>query len=165
MKASIALVLVLVSVVLAASRSKRAAYDLPDGAELLIGSVRTSFLCSTDGYYADVDNNCQIFHVCHTTVDPDGQAQMQQWSFLCGNQTVFDQFSFSCTFPEDAVPCGSSGDFFYLNANLGAGPNVFFHNEQDVARASAVTPGRAAQAIYRPQISQPRPQPPRPFRG
>ncbi|GBO32398.1 hypothetical protein AVEN_6758-1 [Araneus ventricosus] len=34
---------------------------------------------------------------------------------------------------------GSSGDFFYLNANLHAGPNVFFHNEQDVEGSSCYT--------------------------
>lgn len=64
------------------------------------------------------------------------------------------------------MPCGSARDFWYLNANLGAGPNVPFHNEQDVARASAVTPGRAASA-FRPPPAQPRPpaggRPP--FRG
>ncbi|PRD27809.1 UNVERIFIED_CONTAM: hypothetical protein NCL1_34318 [Trichonephila clavipes] len=166
MKLSIALIFVSgLALSMAASRAKRAAYDLPDGAELLVGPVRTSFVCSNDGYYADIENNCQIFHVCHTVVSPDGTSDMLQWSFLCGNQTIFNQFSFTCSYPEDAVPCGSARDFFYLNANLGAGPNVPFHNEQDVARAAAVTPGRAAQPIYVPPAGgAPRP-PQRPFRG
>ncbi|GFU29278.1 chitin-binding type-2 domain-containing protein [Nephila pilipes] len=138
------------SLSLSASRSKRAAYELPDGAELIVGAVRTTFVCNNDGYYADMDNNCQIFHICQTASHADGTSEMLQWSFFCGNQTVFNQFSFTCSSPEDAVPCGSSGDFFYLNANLGAGPNVPFHNEQDVARAAAITPGRAAQPIYVP---------------
>ncbi|GFU29277.1 chitin-binding type-2 domain-containing protein [Nephila pilipes] len=149
----------------AASRSKRAAYDLPDGAELLVGAVRTSFVCNNEGYYADIDNNCQIFHVCHTVTHADGKSDMLQWSFLCGNQTIFNQFSFTCTSPEDAVPCGSASDFFYLNGNIHAGPNVFFHNEQDVARAAAVTPGRSSQPVYVPPAGgAPRP-PQRPFRG
>ncbi|KAG8201515.1 hypothetical protein JTE90_011190 [Oedothorax gibbosus] len=147
----------------AASRSKRAAYDLPDGADLIIGGIRTTFYCQNDGYYADIDNNCQIFHVCHSVVHADGTPEMLQWSFMCGNQTVFNQFSFTCTYPEDAVPCGNARDFFYLNANIGAGPNVPFHNEGDVQRAAAVTPGRSAQPVYRPVVA--RPQPPRPFRG
>lgn len=166
MRISICLVLTGLTLVLAASRSKRAAYDLPDGADLIIGAVRTTFVCSSDGYYADQDNNCQIFHVCHTAINPDGTSEMLQWSFMCGNQTVFNQFSFTCAYPEDAVPCASARDFFYLNANLGAGPNVPFHNDQDVARAAAVTPGRAAQA-FRPAPA-PQPRPPaggRPFRG
>ncbi|GFX04450.1 chitin-binding type-2 domain-containing protein [Trichonephila clavipes] len=146
---------------LAASRSKRAAYELPDGAELIVGAVRTTFVCNNDGYYADMDNNCQIFHVCQTATHADGTSEMLQWSFFCGNQTVFNQFSFTCSSPEDAIPCGSSGDFFYLNANIGAGPNVPFLNEQDVARAAAITPGRAAQPVYVPPAGGARP----PFRG
>ncbi|GIY12241.1 hypothetical protein CDAR_225711 [Caerostris darwini] len=146
---------------LAASRSKRAAYELPDGAELLVGAVKTSFACANDGYYADIDNNCQIFHVCQTVVKPDGNAEMLQWSFLCGNQTVFNQFSFTCSSYEDAIPCAAARDFFYLNANIGAGPNVPFHNEQDVARAAAVTPGRPAQPFAPSGGGQPRP----PIRG
>ncbi|CAL1290734.1 unnamed protein product [Larinioides sclopetarius] len=159
MKFSIALIFLSgLSLTLAASRSKRAAYELPDSAELIVGAIRTSFICSNDGYYADVDNNCQIFHVCHTVVNMDGSSEMLQWSFFCGNQTVFNQFSFTCSYPEDAVPCGSARDFYYLNANLGAGPNVPFHNEQDVARAAAVTPGRSSQPVYvAPAVSQPRP--------
>ncbi|XP_055934222.1 uncharacterized protein LOC129963724 [Argiope bruennichi] len=154
MKLAIALVFLSgVVLTLAASRSKRAAYELPDGAELIVGTVRTSFACSNDGYYADIENNCQIFHVCHTAVHADGKTEMQQWSFLCGNQTVFNQFSFSCSSYEDAIPCGSSGDFFYLNANLNAGPDVPFHKEDDVARANAVTPGRPAQG--QPPVSRP----------
>ncbi|CAL1290732.1 unnamed protein product [Larinioides sclopetarius] len=164
MKLSITLiVLSTLALSLAVSRSKRAAYDLPDGAELIVGAVRTTFVCSNEGYYADIDNNCQIFHVCHTAVHADGTAEMQQWSFMCGNQTVFNQFSFTCSSYEDAVPCGSSGDFFYLNANLYAGPNVDFHNEQDVARAAAVTPGRPAQG--QPPVARPPAGGRPPFRG
>ncbi|KAF8782761.1 uncharacterized protein LOC129963699 [Argiope bruennichi] len=164
MKLSIALVfLSTLALSLAASRSKRAAYELPDGAELIVGAVRTTFVCSNEGYYADIDNNCQIFHVCHTAVHADGTSEMLQWSFMCGNQTVFNQFSFTCSSYEDAVPCGSSGDFFYLNNNLHAGPNVFFHNEQDVARAAAVTPGRPAQG--QPPVVRPPTGGRPPFRG
>ncbi|CAL1290727.1 unnamed protein product [Larinioides sclopetarius] len=154
MKLSIAIVFLSgLTLSLAASRSKRAAYELPDGAELIVGSVKTSFVCSNEGYYADIDNNCQIFHVCHTAVNADGTSEMQQWSFLCGNQTVFNQFSFTCGSYEDAVPCASSGDFFYLNGNLNSGPDVLFHREDDVARANAVTPGRPAQG--QPPVARP----------
>ncbi|KAF8782756.1 hypothetical protein HNY73_013001 [Argiope bruennichi] len=89
---------------------------------------------------------------------------MQQWSFMCGNQTVFNQFSFTCSNYDEAVPCGSSGEFFYLNGNLRAGPGVFFHNEQDVAKAASLIPGRSAQPNLPPVAPPPvgvRP----PFRG
>ncbi|CAL1290728.1 unnamed protein product, partial [Larinioides sclopetarius] len=73
MKLSIALIFLSgLTLSLAVSRSKRAAYELPDGADLIVGSVRTSFICSNEGYYADIQNNCQIFHVCHTAYHTDG---------------------------------------------------------------------------------------------
>ncbi|GIY12240.1 chitin-binding type-2 domain-containing protein [Caerostris darwini] len=143
MKVSFALILLSgLAFASAGSRSKRAAYDLPDGAELIVGDVRTTFVCSDNGYYADMDNNCQIFHVCHEVVHNNGAAEMFHWSFLCGNQTVFNQLSFTCASPEHSVPCPSSSDFYYLNANLRAGPDVNLHDEQDVDRAAAVIPGR-----------------------
>ena len=43
------------------------------------------------GYYADVANDCQIFHICYPVQYPDGQEEMFKWSFICPNQTVFDQ--------------------------------------------------------------------------
>ena len=43
------------------------------------------------GYYADVANECQIFHICYPVQYPDGQEEMLKWSFICPEQTVFDQ--------------------------------------------------------------------------
>ena len=43
------------------------------------------------GYYADVDNDCQIFHVCLPVVFADGKNQTFKWSFICPEETVFDQ--------------------------------------------------------------------------
>lgn len=71
-------------------QARRAAFDLPDGADLLVGSVRTNFACPQNsvGFFADTENDCKIFHVCNTVVEEDGTAATQQYSFLCGNQTV-----------------------------------------------------------------------------
>ena len=49
------------------------------------------------GYYADVANDCQLFHV--PVAYPDGQEEMLKLSFdhvifICPNQTIFDQVSF-----------------------------------------------------------------------
>ncbi|XP_067130855.1 uncharacterized protein [Centruroides vittatus] len=52
------LLLLLIAVSLALTtklRRKRQAYELPDGAHLLIGSIRTNFFCDKDGYFADVE--------------------------------------------------------------------------------------------------------------
>uniref|UniRef100_A0A4V2H8N0 U92-Liphistoxin-Lth1a_1 n=1 Tax=Liphistius thaleban TaxID=1905330 RepID=A0A4V2H8N0_9ARAC len=118
-------------------REKRAAYTLPDGAELLVGRVHSTFNCFNNGYYADVDNNCQIFHICYSVANPDGTINNQQWSFVCGNQTVFNQLTFTCTHPEDSVPCIHAQDFYYLNSHLeAADPEVHFLNDQDIQRAA-----------------------------
>ncbi|XP_070385689.1 U-scoloptoxin(01)-Cw1a-like isoform X1 [Dermacentor albipictus] len=138
----------LVAVAVALPRSKRAAYELPDGVEFLVGSVKTSFTCpAKNGYYADVDNACQIFHVCNVVPKDDGSTEVQQYSFLCGNQTVFNQFSLTCSLPEDAVPCGSSADFFYLNDRIGQ-EKVNLHDDADLQRAVQVIP-RYQQAPFK----------------
>ena len=141
-------VLLIVAAVSAKSRNKREAFDLPDGADLLVGSVKTNFACPQNavGYFADTDNNCQIFHVCNTIVEEDGTVETQQYSFLCGNQTVFNQLSFTCAMPEDAVPCSEAPSFFYLNDNLRLGdPKVAFLDDQDVQRAAPLIPNYAGR--------------------
>lgn len=148
MKAVILCILFTIISVNAKSRSKREAFDLPDGADLLVGSVRTSFSCpqNSEGYYADIENNCQIFHVCHTVVAEDGSSETQQYSFLCGNQTVFNQLTFTCAMPEDSVPCPEASSFFYLNDNLRLGdPKVPFLDDQDIQRAAPLIQSLAAR--------------------
>ncbi|XP_050049801.2 uncharacterized protein [Dermacentor andersoni] len=148
MKYVIVAAIALFAVAVALPRSKRAAYELPDGVEFIVGSVKTSFTCpAKNGYFADVDNNCQIFHVCNVVPKDDGSTEVQQYSFFCGNQTVFNQFSLTCAFPEDAVPCRSSPDFFYLNDKIGQ-EKVFFHDDSDVARAIPLIP-RYQQAAFK----------------
>ncbi|UYV73659.1 hypothetical protein LAZ67_11000250 [Cordylochernes scorpioides] len=112
---------------------RQTAYVLPDGAELVVGSIKTSFSCQglRYGYYADVDNNCQIFHVCSET---HGAAEVRQWSFFCGNLTIFNQLTLTCTYPEDAVPCSSAPEFYSLNDNIGVEDSKFLRDE-DVERA------------------------------
>lgn len=118
-------------------RAKRAAYDLPDGSDLLIGPVKTSFNCFNNGYYADVDNNCQIFHVCHSVEKEDGSQESQQWSFMCGNQTLFNQLTLTCAMPEDAIPCSDAPSFYNINDRVNAGdPNLYFLMDEDIQRAA-----------------------------
>lgn len=57
--------------------------------------------------------------------------QVQHYTFFCGNETIFDQLSLSCSYPEDSIPCESSPDFFYLNNNFGSdGPSI---TDEDLA--------------------------------
>lgn len=127
-------------------RSKRAAYELPDGSELIVGSYQTSFSCAglRYGYYADTDNECKIFHICHPVVLADGSEQMYHWSFFCGNQTVFNQLTLTCSFPEEAVPCQNARDFFYVNDNIGV-EDAPFLTDDDVSRGQSLYPGYGAR--------------------
>ncbi|KAI9565895.1 hypothetical protein GHT06_009693 [Daphnia sinensis] len=79
----------------------------------------TSFKCTgqKDGYYADVETRCQVFHVCTNIPDADPIKS----SFLCPNGTVFNQEVFVCQWWPD-VNCASSPQFFELNRNIGVVP-------------------------------------------
>ncbi|XP_042897496.1 uncharacterized protein [Parasteatoda tepidariorum] len=148
----------LFSTILAApKRAKREAYSLPDGADILVGAIKTSFSCFNDGYYADVDNNCQIFHVCHSTPNEDGSQNTQQWSFLCGNQTLFNQLTLTCADPEDAVPCPEAPSFYNINDRINAGdPQLYFLNDDDIQRAEPLL-YRNRGGEYN-QVNRPAPQ-------
>lgn len=141
MKFAVAVALIVAAAVTARPRSKREAYDLPDGAELIVGNIKTTFECpAKNGYFADVDNECLIFHVCNVVTHADGKTEIQQFSFFCGNQTMFNQLSLTCAFPEDAVPCQNAPDFFYVNDNIGI-PDAPFLTDADVEKASALIAG------------------------
>ncbi|XP_037284176.2 uncharacterized protein LOC119176940 [Rhipicephalus microplus] len=143
------LIIVLLSVASAhpGVRRRREAYLLPDGAELLLGSVKTTFKCPGDGYYADMDNDCKVFHICHDVLRSGGAAghEMQHFSFLCGNQTMFNQLSLTCAYEEDSVPCQNAKDFYYLNANIGD-PTAEFLSDNDIQRAVPLVPTFRANA-------------------
>ncbi|XP_077553797.1 uncharacterized protein LOC144168726 [Haemaphysalis longicornis] len=138
MKFAVALAIVIAVVSSDRPRAKREAYDLPDGAELVVGSIKTTFQCpEKNGYFADVDNNCLIFHVCNVVTHADGHTEVQQFSFFCGNQTMFNQLSLTCAFPEEAVPCQNAPDFYYVNDNIGI-PDALFLTDADVEKAAAL---------------------------
>merc|ERR1719219_2615205 len=72
-----------------------------------------SFSCDgrSYGYYADPSTNCQVFHICLG----DGGIK---WSFLCPNQTIFNQQYFVCDYAIN-VECNNAESFYSLNANFG----------------------------------------------
>eukprot|EP00095_Tigriopus_kingsejongensis_P002020 snap_masked-scaffold419_size176504-processed-gene-0.23 protein:Tk02020 transcript:snap_masked-scaffold419_size176504-processed-gene-0.23-mRNA-1 annotation:"cuticle protein" len=94
------------------------AYNLPaDGETLLAQALSLSFSCDSReyGYYADVSNNCQIFHICLPIEDDAGSIiETAQWSFICGNGTVFDQQTLSCNYELDSVLCDQAESLYNL---------------------------------------------------
>jgi len=91
-----------------------AALGLPADSSSIREEIVDEFTCDARpyGYYADVANECQIFHICYPTVDAFGEEEMYKWSFICPNGTIFDQSSLVCSFPLDALPCEEAPNFF-----------------------------------------------------
>jgi hypothetical protein len=58
---------------------------------------------------------------------------MAQYTFACGNQTVFNQFSLTCAHESESIPCASSADFFYLNERFGQEKQPI-HTEADLEK-------------------------------
>uniref|UniRef100_A0A4D5R924 SLPTX1 n=1 Tax=Scolopendra viridis TaxID=118503 RepID=A0A4D5R924_SCOVI len=54
------------------------------------------------GYYADVEKNCDIFHIC------DGKVPAKRYTFACINKTKFNQPSTECIFEVETVFCEAS---------------------------------------------------------
>ncbi|MCL4148271.1 UNVERIFIED_CONTAM: hypothetical protein GTU68_056303 [Idotea baltica] len=109
--------------------SAQLGYNLPDGAETILRarSFTETFSCDGQpyGYYADVDNACQIFHICLPVTNEAGDVNhTARFSFFCPNQTVFSQESLSCTHEDSALPCDqASGLYQSSNADFGIIPD------------------------------------------
>ncbi|TGZ48012.1 Uncharacterized protein DBV15_05720, partial [Temnothorax longispinosus] len=58
------------------------------------------------GFYADMDYNCRIFHVCENSGDG--------FPVICANDTVFDQKQRICTDDEN-IDCQHAHEWYYLN--------------------------------------------------
>jgi len=97
---------------------------LPSNATSIRSNIVDTFSCEGKpyGYYADVDNECQIFHICLPQTFPDGTEKMFKWSFICPEETIFNQESFTCARAEDAVPCAEAPSLYALNDNFGKIP-------------------------------------------
>ncbi|CAO1433177.1 unnamed protein product [Diamesa tonsa] len=95
----------LISLVAAQSSSKYSLQNMP----------RTSFTCRDKilgGYYADSETNCQMFHICVKVAG----VGIQDFRFLCPNNTAFDQ---------EAQICADWGDVDCESATLYYGSDNF----------------------------------------
>jgi len=98
---------------------------LPAGAELIIGQLKPGFTCDNKvyGYYADVANDCRVFHVCWPITDEHGATLNKEWTFICGNQTLFNQERLVCDRPENVV-CSQAESFYSVNNEFGKIPGA-----------------------------------------
>jgi len=69
------------------------------------------------GYYADVGRNCTIYHLCNPVTLPNSPDLVyQRISFLCVQNSTFDQMTLSCT-RQPQIACSISPDY-YESSNL-----------------------------------------------
>ncbi|XP_064100931.1 uncharacterized protein DDB_G0292186-like isoform X2 [Macrobrachium nipponense] len=95
--------------------------NLPSGATLLLGRISSSFSCADRpyGYYADQESSCRVFHVCNPALFSDGKIETYQYSFMCGEGTVFDQDELTCKAEYEATPCQEAANFYFRNEQFG----------------------------------------------
>ncbi|KAM7287992.1 uncharacterized protein ISCGN_031681 [Ixodes scapularis] len=81
----------------------------PDkGTPLLLPEVTFACVGRSEGYYADVQLRCEVFHYCK----PDGV----RFSFVCPPKSSFNQKLLICDYDPAAVSlCADSDLFFHLN--------------------------------------------------
>ncbi|XP_030081177.1 titin [Drosophila hydei] len=126
---------------------------LPSNATSIRADITDNFSCANKsyGYYADVENDCQIFHVCLPVTYADGKENTFRWSFICPEETIFSQESFTCMRREDmTIECEESYRYYELNSNFG----LPTEEEKQPAAATA-----AAAAVESEQAEPERPQP------
>ncbi|XP_042858462.1 uncharacterized protein LOC122251598 [Penaeus japonicus] len=97
---------------------------LPDNATLIRPNIVDTFRCTDRkyGYYGDVDNDCQIFHVClplHQLYPANFSAPVTyQFSFICPEKTVFTQDAMVCAWENEALPCEATPELYWMNDNF-----------------------------------------------
>jgi len=96
--------------------SARMAFQLPARSDdFLLEPLDQSFSCQDRGYgyYADVSNNCQLFHVCDPIADEIGAVkEINHFTFMCGNGTLFNQRTLVCQHTALSPPCEQSVDIY-----------------------------------------------------
>ncbi|KAM3955610.1 uncharacterized protein ACR2FA_010477 [Aphomia sociella] len=104
-----------------ANQTQSDSLNLPANATSIRENITDTFSCEnrTYGYYADVDNDCQVFHVCLPSQTPSGRNVTYRWSFICPNETIFNQEVLVCTWPRDAIPCEDSPMYYDINMEFG----------------------------------------------
>ncbi|KAK4885731.1 hypothetical protein RN001_002002 [Aquatica leii] len=118
---------------------------LPSNATSIRSEITDSFSCEgrSYGYYADTENDCQIFHVCMPFVYSDSRRQMFKWSFICPDETIFNQEIFTCVNFDESIDCMESPKFYSLNSHFG---------EMDGDTEENHTPADDSTAV--PEVSQ-----------
>jgi len=107
---------------------------LSSGASRVVPNIKITFSCvgRRYGYFADVDNNCQLFHICQPSTAANGAPVIYHYTKFCPNQTHFDQQVLSCVSLSHPTltPCGHSLQYFQqTETRFAENPVPFVHRE------------------------------------
>ncbi|XP_074599084.1 uncharacterized protein LOC141858436 isoform X2 [Brevipalpus obovatus] len=88
------------------------ALELPASSHLLWSPIHSEFNCQDReyGYFADMANDCRVFHVCQPGYGPGGS--VARYSFICPAEMRFDQIRLTCMPLVDSMDCGESMKFY-----------------------------------------------------
>ena len=109
------------------------------------------------GYYADIEAKCQVFHICNT----DEKGALSAVSFLCPNGTIFNQNYFICDWWFN-FECSEAENLYSLNDKIAAEREELAAAASDVqstysAASEAPAPASYAQPQAAP-VAPPAPQ-------
>ena len=119
-----------------------------------------------------IKSSCQLFHVCqliklhfskpvsfqlfkiskilinyYSNFKTQWEQRFLQHTFICGNGTVFNQLTQTCTYESQLpVPCESSHHLFYMNKRIGL-LDQWFHSNEDFQRIKTVNNDNRFNAI------------------
>ncbi|KAF2904203.1 hypothetical protein ILUMI_01972 [Ignelater luminosus] len=122
---------------------------LPSNATSIRLDITDSFSCEGReyGYYADIENDCQIFHVCLPVRYSDGRNQTFRWSFICPDDTIFNQEIFTCTNADESIDCMESPRFYMLNSHFGDDQDTMEVGQQPQIEDGTVVPEDVNQGL------------------
>jgi len=106
----------------AGEADKKEASPTVNGSEAVNSSEAASssgFSCGGRifGYYGDV-KNCSLFHYCEPFTDPEKNQFVLHAAYLCPNETVFNQLSLTCVYPNEALDCARAPEYYYVNSHV-----------------------------------------------
>jgi len=110
----------------------------------------TSFLCEVqpvEGYYADPEADCQLYHVCSDS----GDGKYVKFDFLCPNGTVFNQAEFVCDWWFN-VDCSTSESLYFLNIEV-AEKNAERQRQRELEREQNKEEERTRQELSADEIN------------
>lgn len=87
--------------------------------------IKAGFSCTGRifGYYADVLNDCQLFHICYPlrqvfNNNPYVPDVTYQFSFICPAYTIFSQDARVCAWSHSAFPCSEAESMYNINQDF-----------------------------------------------